>query len=272
MYDGEEPVRRHIASALAIVILGAAAAWGQSATNDPQAAAQLRAAYGRLAGLNFYHVDVRMAPGGQIGGYPTDNLAVVIEVAQPDQFRTMAVSDNFGVEYVSVSGQTRYRLTKMTRQPLQTGGDMGVLGFLSAALPSVLNPAPALIGATSMAASAMLAPKKMTPPIGVWQCPPTTLGAGGSQGPAGQTGVVSAVSRLDDAKIGGAAAQVFLATLISQVQASSPSKMRVYVLKDGGLPRRVEMLDASGHPMMTMDYGGYNGLITIMVPHCGQNA
>jgi hypothetical protein len=265
-------MKRRIVSALAIVIMAAAAASGQTAKNDPQAAAQLHAAYGRLAGLTFYHVDMKMAPGGQIGGYSTDDLVMVIEVAQPEQFRTMAVSDNFGVEYVTVSGQTRYRLTKMARQPSQPGGDLRVLGFLSMALPSGLNPAPALMGATSMAASSMLAPSKMTPPVGVWQCP-ATLGGGGSQPAAGNTGGEAAVSRLDDARIGGAPAAVFLATQTSQVQGSSYNiRMRVYVLKESGLPRRVELLDASNKPTMTMDYGGYNSLITIIVPHCGQNA
>jgi outer membrane lipoprotein-sorting protein len=266
-------MKRRIASALAIVIMAAAAASGQTAKNDPQAAAQLRAAYGRLAGLTFYHVGMKMAPGRQIGAYSTDDLVMVIEVAQPDQYRTMAVSDNFGVEYVTVSGQTRYRLTKLAQQPRQPGGDMGVLGFLSAVLPSGLNPAPALIGATSMAASLMLSPSKMTPAVGVWQCPAATLGAGGSQPAAGNTGGEPAVTRLGDVKIGEAAAAVFLATQTSQVQGSSYNiRMRIYVLKESGLPRRVELLDASNNPAMTMDYGGYNSLITIMVPHCGQNA
>ena len=266
-------MKGHIASALAIVIMGAAAASGQTAKSDPQAAAQLHAAYGRLSGLTFYHVGIKMAPGRQIGGYSTDDLAMIIEVAQPDQFRTMAVSDNFGVEYVTVSGQTRYRLTKIGRQPSQPGGDMGVLGFLSIALPSGLNPAPALIGATSMAAFSMLGPKKMTPPVGVWQCPATTLGTGGSQPAAGSSGGEPAVSRLEDVKIDGAAAAVFLATQTTQVQGSSYNvKMRFYVLKESGLPRRVELLDASNNPAITLDYGGYNSLITIIVPHCGQNA
>jgi hypothetical protein len=161
----------------------------------------------------------------------------------------------------------------MTQQPRQAGGDLGILGFLSAALPSALNPVPALIGGTSVAAFSMLGPSKMTPAVGVWQCPATTLGAGGSQPAAGSTGGEPVVSRLDDAKIDGAAAAVFLATQTIQAQGSSFTiKMRVSVLKESGLPRRVELLDASNSPGLTLDYGGYNSLITILVPHCGQNA
>jgi hypothetical protein len=263
-------VRQRIASGLAIVILAATAASGQTAKNDPQAAQQLREAYGRLAGLLSYRVVMGIAPGVQMGGQSVDHLAILLEVVQPQQFRATAESDNFAIEDVVVAGVTRYRLTKMTGSPRQPGGDMGVLGFLSTALPSLLNPAGAMIGAASMAAYSMLAPNKMTPPIGVWQCP-QALGAGGSQGAAGKTGGELAISRMDDVKIDGATAEVFLATQASQQQGSSFTiKMRVYVLKESGLPRRVEMLDASGHPTITMDYRDYNALFTIVLPQCGQ--
>jgi hypothetical protein len=262
-------VRQRIASGLAIVILAATAASGQAPKNDPQAAQQLREAYGRLAGLLSYRVVMGIAPGLQMGGQSVDHLAILLEVVQPQQFRATAESDNFAIEDVVVAGVTRYRLTKMTGPPRQPGGDLGVLGFLSTALPSFLNPAGAMIGAASMAAYSVLTPNKMTPPIGVWQCP-QALG-GGSQGAAGKTGGEPAVSRMDDVKIDGAAAEVFLATQASQQQGSSFAvKMRVYVLKESGLPRRVEMLDASGHLTITMDYRDYNALFTIVLPQCGQ--
>ena len=66
--------------------------------------------------------------------------------------------------------------------------------------------------------------------------------------------------------IDGAATQVFLAAQTGQGQA------RVSVLRDRGLPRRVEMLDASDKPMMTMDYRDYDAPITIQLPQCGQKS
>ncbi len=71
--------------------------------------------------------------------------------------------------------------------------------------------------------------------------------------------------------IDGAAAQVFLATQTGQRPGPSvDNRMRVSVLKDGGLPRRMEMLDASGKPTMTIDYRDYDAPITIQLPQCGQ--
>lgn len=43
----------------------------------------IRAAYGRLAGLKSYRIDMKMAPGGQMGGRSTmDNLATVMEMVR----------------------------------------------------------------------------------------------------------------------------------------------------------------------------------------------
>jgi len=261
-----------ILSALAIVILGAVAASGQTVQNDPQAAEQLRAAYGRLGGLKSYRMDMKMAPGAQTGSHSMDNLAIVMEVVPPDRFRMTAESDEFAMENVIVAGETRYRLTKMKEQPGQPGGGMGFLGFLSMGLSFALNPGGAAIGAASMAASSMMAPTMGAPPIGVWQCPPK-MGTGGPQGPAGKTGAEPAVSRLGDAVIDGAATQVFLAVQTGHGQGPSFSgKARVSVLKEKGLPRRVEMLDASDKPMMTMDYRDYDAPITIQLPQCGQKS
>ncbi len=265
-------MRQGIAFALVIVILGAVAASGQTVKNDPQASEQLRAAYGRLAGLKSYRMDMKMAPGALMGGQRSmENLAMVMEVVPPDRFRMTGESDDFAMENITVAGETRYRLTKMKEQPQQPGGGMGVLGILSMVLSFALNPAGALIGAASTAVSSMMAPGMGAPPVGVWQCPPK-MGAGGPQGPGGKTGGEElAVSRLDDATIDGAATQVFLATQTGQGQGPSfVNKMRVYVLKDGGLPRRIEMLDTSDKPTMTMDYRDYDAPITIQQPRAAK--
>ena len=263
-------MRQGIAAALAIVILGAAAVSGQAPKNDPQAAEQLRAAYGRLAGLKSYRVQMTMASGAQAGSHSTDNLAMIMEVVAPDRFRTTAESDEFAMENIIVAGEVRYRLTKLKEQAVQPGGGMGPFAFLSMALSFALNPAGAAIGAASMAASSMAGPAAGMPPIGVWQCPPK-MGGGAPQAPAGKTGEEPAVSRLDDATIDGVPTQVFLATQPGRGQgASLGNKTRIYVLKDGGLPRRVEMLDASDKPAMIADYRDYDAPITIQLPPCGQ--
>ena len=265
-------VRQGLLSGLAIVIWGAVVASGQTVKNDPQAAEQLRAAYGRLAGLKSYRMAMKMTPGAQTGDPSMANLAMVMEVVAPDRFRMTAESDEFGMENVIVAGETRYRLTKMKERPGQPGGGMGFLGFLSMGLSFALNPGGAAIGAASMAASSMMAPGMGAPPIGVWQCPPK-MGAGAPQGPAGKAGAEPAVSRLGDAMIDGAATQVFLAVQTDQGQGPSFSgKARVYVLKDSGLPRRMEMLDGSDKPTMTMDYRDYDAPITIQLPQCGQKS
>ena len=85
-----------ILSALAIVILGAVAASGQTVQNDPQAAEQLRAAYGRLGGLKSYRMDMKMAPGAQTGSHSMDNLAIVMEVVR--FFRFCWASKAYSIE------------------------------------------------------------------------------------------------------------------------------------------------------------------------------
>jgi hypothetical protein len=265
-------VRQGIAFALVMVILGAAAASGQPAKNDPQASEQLRAAYGRLFSLKSYRVDVKMPPGASMGGsHSMDNLATVMEVVPPDRFRMTGETDDSAMETITVAGEVRYRLTKMKEQAPQPGGGMGIFGFLSMALSFAVDPAGTLIGMASTAVFSMMAPGMGAPQVGVWQCPPK-MGAGGPQGPAARTREEPAVSRLDDATIDGAATQVFLSTQTGQGQGRSfGNKMRVYVLKDSGLPRRIEMLDAD-KPTMTMDYRDYDTPITIQLPQCGQKS
>ena len=80
-----------------------------------------------------------------------------------------------------------------------------------------------------------------------------------------------AVSRLGDVAIDGAAALVYLGEPTGRGQGPSMGgKMRFYVLKDRGLPRRMEMLDASDKPTMTVDFRDYDAPITIQLPPCGQ--
>jgi outer membrane lipoprotein-sorting protein len=263
-------VRLGVASALAIVTLVTAAASGQAPKNDPQAAEQLRAAYGRFGGLKSYRMQMKMVPGAQTGGNSMDNLAMVMEVVPPDRLRTTAESDEFGMETISVAGEVRYRLTKMKEQAAPPGAGMSIFSFLSMALSFALNPAGAAINAASMAGSSTMGPATGMPPIGVWQCPLKT-GGGGPQAPAGNAGEETAVVRLDDAAVDGAATQVFLATQPGQRQGPSPgNKTRIYVLKDGGLPRRIEVLDASDKPTMIADYRDYDAPIAIQLPQCGQ--
>lgn len=257
--------------AFALVILGAIAASGQTIKNDPQASEQLRAAYGRLAGLRSYRTDMTLAPGVHLGDHSMDNLAMVMEVVPPDRMRMTGETDDFGMENITVAGEIRYRLTKMKAQPQQPGGGMSFFAFLSMAASAAVNPAGALAGAATSALTSMMAPAGGMPQIGVWQCPPK-MGAGAPQGPTGMAGADEiAVSRLRDVTIDGAAAQVYLAAQTGRGQGQSMGgKMRVYVLKDRGLPRRLEMLDASDKPTMIVDFRDYDAPITIQLPPCGQ--
>jgi len=262
-------VRQGVASALAIVLLGGAAASGQAPKNDPHAADQLRAAFGRLAGLKSFRMQMQMDPGGQTGSHSKDTLAMAMEVVPPDRIRMTAESDETGMESIVVAGEFRYRLTKMKDQAQPNGG-MGIFSILSMALSFALNPVGAAINAASTAAASMMGPALGMPQKGVWQCPPKMGGGAAPQAPTGRAGEEPAVSRLDDATVDGTAAQVFLATQPGQGQGRPFGKMRVYVLKDGGLPRRLEMLDASDKLAMIADYRDYDAPIAIQLPACGQ--
>jgi hypothetical protein len=270
----ERSVRQRIASALVLVVLGAVAAWGQPAKNDPLAAEQLRAAYGQMASLTSYRMGIKMAPEPETGGGgPTGGMTMVMEVVPPDRFRVTSEMDDTTMEMILIGGEIRYRLTKVKEEPAEPSGGMGFLGFLNMAVSIVMNPAGALMEAAPMVAGSMMSRGMGRPPVGVWQCPPKMGGgapassgaAGGGPGPGDGT----AVSRLDDTTIDGAATLVFLSTRATGGQGAGTTT-RVYVLKDRGLPRRIEMLDASGKPTMTTDYSDYNAPITIPLPQCGQ--
>ena len=97
-------MRQSIASAFALVFLAAAAS-GQTVVNDPQALEQLRAAYGRLADLKSYRMDMKLAPGAQMGDHSMANLAMVMEVVPPDRLRMTGETDEAGMENITVAGE-----------------------------------------------------------------------------------------------------------------------------------------------------------------------
>jgi hypothetical protein len=74
------------------------------------------------------------------------------------------------------------------------------------------------------------------------------------------------ISRLGESTVEGARAQGYAYTMRTQGQTS---KQRLFVLADGGLPRRVEVLDAGDQVVGTLDYYDFNAPITIELPKCG---
>lgn len=101
----------------------------------------------------------------------------------------------------------------------------------------------------------------------VWQCqgrPPQT---GGEP----QTDLKSVrgevtISRLADAVIEGARTRGYQ---YSYTVGGQTTKQRFYVLVDGGLPRRAEILGSGDRVESTTDYYDFNVPITIELPRCG---
>jgi hypothetical protein len=105
----------------------------------------------------------------------------------------------------------------------------------------------------------------LAPQPGVWFCPDFKLPELPSG--AGERPQVRA-SRLGDVTVDGVVTRGYEMHILGDGE--PPMRKRIYVLRDRGLPKRVEMLDASGRAKLTFDYYDYDAPITIDLPACGQ--
>jgi hypothetical protein len=80
------------------------------------------------------------------------------------------------------------------------------------------------------------------------------------------TGEVS-VTRLGPVMIDGARTRGYQLA-IAETGSTSTSNHKLFVLEDGGLPRRLEDLDAAGNVTGTIDYYDFNVPISIGLPKC----
>ncbi len=77
-----------------------------------------------------------------------------------------------------------------------------------------------------------------------------------------------AVSKLGVVVIAGARTVAYQFAY-SKTATAQPTNVRLYVLADGGLPRRSEVLDKDEKVTVTIDFYDFNAPITIELPRCG---
>jgi hypothetical protein len=104
---------------------------------------------------------------------------------------------------------------------------------------------------------------------GPWQCatggsPVPDAGRAPGAAPPGQAEVTA--ERGPKVKIGNDETQSYRYWFGSR----KSGIFRLFVLMKGGLPRRLQMLDAQGNVTMTLDYYDFNAAITITLPKCEQ--
>jgi hypothetical protein len=106
---------------------------------------------------------------------------------------------------------------------------------------------------------------------GPWQCqlaPGSMVGGPGGWPPDPRTakGEVT-VARLGFATLEGARTQGYEVVYTPSANAK-PTTIRVFVVQNGGLLRRIEVLDKDEKVAVTVDYYDFNAAITIELPKC----
>ena len=257
-----------ILATILIVIVAASAATAQSqltVKGDAAAWQEVSASWQRLAGLKTYRMRMIPAPGTQ----GVDKMRFVIETVNPDRTRMiMDMEDLMTIEMVRVGQESRRRITLKGQlaqaSPAQStslvnqilgGGIFGLLGAFFNPLGFITN----LISASVADRMIQRVTNNFRP--GVWTCPEVPQGASSSTSSNAEV----TAARLGESTIEGARTQGYDLTFTEQ---RGTSKMRVYVLADQQVPRRIEGLDSSGRPAGSMDYYDFDAAFTIDPPAC----
>ncbi len=270
---------RMLAAAVAIVVAATSAAAQPRSTikGDEAAAREIDAAFQRLAGLRSYRMKI-IPPPGQQGA---DKMSMVMEFVNPDRTRMVIdMEDTATIEMIRVGQELRRRIT-LKGQMAQAGAQSpslvnqilggGIFGGLGTILGAIFDP----IGfVTNLVVSAisdaiinrLLAPVGGNFRPGVWVCLQAPSADASSSSSSG--GEVT-IARLDDATIDGARTRGYDMTVAQQSGGrTATSKMRLFVLADRQLPRRMETFDAAGRLQGGMDYYDYDAPFTIDLPAC----
>jgi len=97
-----------------------------------------------------------------------------------------------------------------------------------------------------------------------WRCvPPSQAASLRPQQPVPPDAVT--ISRLGESAIDGGRVLGFQYTMTVQARISA---QRLFILADGGLPRRLEALDGAGNVTAVVEYYDFNASITIELPRC----
>lgn len=239
---------------------------------DPAIAQEVTTAMGRLSGLKTYRMKM-VPPAGTRGA---DQMTMVMERVNPDRFRSiMDMQGMMTLEMVGVGQELRRRITlrgeaaraneQQQQQMINQFMGGGVFGFLGL----IFNPVGTLI---NMATAAVM--QKMTERVtnqfksGVWVCVNTTAQGSSTASSASAKSEIT-VERAGEGAIDGARTQNYNMTIVAQESGrTTTTKVRLYVLADQKLPRRMEGLDANGSAQGGMDFSDFDAAITIDLPAC----
>lgn len=265
-------------AALLVALVAITGASAQAMKGDPAALAELGKAWDQVKALKSYRMKMTVDPqafGGQ--NLPAGQTSMVTELVNPDRSRMVMEMHEGTVEMIRVGSEmaTRITLNEIPKPAPQRPQGMGLMGFLGMAFSAFTDPVGFAVGMAMNAAMSSMSPQAQMPAAGVpgkWRCQhinqsPSSPMSGPMQG--GET----TISRLGEVMIEGAKTQGYQYTSASQQQGRGFSnKMRVYLLQDGGLPRRIEMLNDKEANAGTMDYYDFNAPITIDMPKCETGA
>jgi hypothetical protein len=258
-----------------MALLVSTGAWAQTLKGDPAATAAIGKAWDQMKALRSYRMKMAIDPSAfgdkRLAGEQT---SMVSDLVTPDRMRMVMDMNEGTLEMIRVGDEsaTRTTLKEVPKPVAPKPQGMGPLAFLSMAISAFTDPVGFAVGMAMNAAMSSLSPSPQMPQAGVpdkWRCQHIKSSPGSAMMGGPMRGDIT-VSTLGEVMIDGAKTQEYEYTNASAQQGRGFSnKMHVYLLQDGGLPRRIEMLGEKGTPIGTMDYYDYNAPITIEMPKCG---
>lgn len=265
--------------AIVLVVLVASPALAQSQPTikgDAAAWQEVGTAWQRLGALRSYRM--RVVPPDVQGA---DKMRMVMEFVNPDRNRmVMDMEDMMTMELVRVGQEPARRRITLKGQVAQVASQNpaqapslvnrilggGIFGLISAFMDPIGFVTNMVIGAVTQAITqrimSQFVPAGADIRPGVWQCQRPQADASSSASTPEVT-----VARAGEMTIDGARTRGYDLTYVDQRQ-NTNTKMRIYVLADRQVPRRIESFDANGKVLGGMDYYDFDAPITIDLPPC----
>jgi hypothetical protein len=240
------------------MVKGDAAAWDE-----------VMAAWQRLPNLKSYRMQMVPAPGTD----GADKMSIVNEVVNPGRLRfVIDMPEMMTIEMIKVDKELRRRITlkgemaeAAKAQP--SLADQIFSGGIGSIVEAILDPVGFVTGVvTNIVMSAIIQnmmPK--APKFGVWTCEEGEATQASSRSSPNEV----SVARLPDTTIEGAKDRGYDVTMgVVQDGKNMTTRMRVYILSDRQMLRRMEMLQPDGTLQGTMEYSDFDAPISIELPKC----
>lgn len=264
---------RLVAVVLSVLIASSTAAAQPQPTvhGDSAAWKEVSAALQTLASLKSYRMRMVPPPGTQ----HADQMNMVMEIVNPGRLHfLLSLKDMMDVEMIRVGKELRRKITLQGEmanavQARPSLGDQIFGGGIFGVVQAFVDPVGFAVSVvTNIVMSAIM--EKMMPQVpkfGVWTCEE----GGGSESSSHSSPTEVTIARLGETIINGEKTQGYDMTVTGQDKGrSTTTRMRLYVLADRQVPRRMDVFDTAGKLQGSMEYSDYDAPIAFELPKCDQ--